>query len=235
MGPRYANEQLRAVSLHAYFPGRFAVLGALEALQDELGTEWPDLFVPNVPPNQAPALLPYVLRSSDQRRALHVAINHVGYVAHDYPGYSSFVAAAAPLLHRVLELGRVSALNRIVYRYDNAIALSRMEDGTLPIGDFLSVPLTDAQHLTALDLRWTTAFDRGQLDVHLKVEGTRPEQLLLEVIGRVDARGPVDALLGDAALAHGRALDAFEGLITDRFRAFLEGTDAEATRPEEDE
>ena len=47
-GPQYPNQQLRSVSLETFFPGRFSMLAGLERLQSRVGSELPNLFVPNV-------------------------------------------------------------------------------------------------------------------------------------------------------------------------------------------
>lgn len=228
-GPKYPNQQLRSVSLETYFAGRFSALAGLRDVQDAFTADFPNLFVPNARDGQALDLSPYVLRSADDSKALGLAINQATFVSFAYPGFAAFVAEALPRLARTLELIGISTLNRVVYKYENAIGLSRDTDGVLPVGQIFNFPLPDGGQLDTLrevNFIWRRTWNRGQFVGHLFVEKKENQETLVAVLAAfVDPAGAAVDLRQFAQAAHDEAQAVFERMITDTFRELIRGDD----------
>ncbi len=242
-GPRYPNQQLRAVALETYFRGRFSMLNALEKVQAEFGDRFPNLFVPHAQHGASPALQPFQLRSAQLDETLGVAVNQASYVSFDYPGSDRFLASAAALLPRVLELGGVQKLERVVYRYENEIGLSRDADRVIPLQQLVNIAPPPGcgsadEGVIGMEMAWTTRWSHGLLNVQAAVDeapGPAGAVLRLTIAATVSPAGPPEQLATYASQAHGRALAAFEALITPTFREFLVGSDEAAADPEAEE
>jgi len=228
-GPEYRNQQLRSVSLETFFPGQFSVYSGLSAVQRELSTRMPDLFVPNAQPGYATALRPQQFRSRDRSEALAIALNQATYISFEYPGQLTFIRDAVDLLSRTLELLEISDLNRVVYRYENEIGIGRGENDVLPLNRILKMPETKwcgFDSLLAAEMEWTRAWDRGQMLTRLAVEGDEGALVLkLSLAAQVSPAGSAGDLMEYAEAAHTVARDCFDSMITDEFRAVLRGDD----------
>ena len=223
MSPKFPNQQLRSVSLETFFPGRFATATAWPVVQDLVAESLPNLYVPGDRPDQAPALRPYHLRNDEGTRSLALSINQATYIAREYPGYDAFVAEAVPLRERVHDAIGVTTLTRVVYRYENAIGVSRREDGALGLGSILKLGLPSwlgADDFRSLNLEWRRVWERGEVYGSVAQEG-EPGHDLLRISIAADVRD-TDRLAEAAALAHRRAYDTFDSMIADTFRSFLE-------------
>ncbi len=127
-GRRYPNQQLRAVSLEVFFRGRMATFSRFERVQERFKDELPDLFVPSAIPNEPSAMRPYHLRSADGQESLAIAVNQVALVSFDYPGHAKFLERVARTLPYVLKEFGVEDLARVLYRYENELALVSSPD-----------------------------------------------------------------------------------------------------------
>lgn len=223
MAPKFPNQQLRSVSLETFFPGRFATTTAWPTVQELLSDSLPNLYVPGDRPDQAPALRPYHLRNVEGTRSLALAINQATYVALEYPGFEAFVGEAVPLLERVHREVGVTKLTRVAYRYENAIGVSRSADGALGLANILKLDLPawlGADGFRGLHLEWRRIWAHGEVYGSVLQEG-EPGHDVLRISIAADVRD-ADRLAEAAALAHERAYDTFDGMITDTFRSFLE-------------
>lgn len=217
------------MSLETFFPGRFATTTAWPKVQELTADRLPHLFVPGDVAQQAPALRPYQLRNPEQTRSLALAINQATYVAFDYPGFDEFEAEAVPLLQQVHELIGVTSCTRVAFRYENAIDVGRSQDGTLGLGEVVSLEFPDwlgQNGFLQLGFEWRRTWERGELygKVFQEAEDGRD---VLRISIAADVRDT--ARLAEATkLAHVRARDIFDRMITAKFRAFLEWMPGEA-------
>jgi uncharacterized protein (TIGR04255 family) len=224
-GPKYPNQQLRAVSLEAYFPGQFSVLAGLASVQALVRSELPNLFVPNVEPGQAPALRPFQLRNVENSESLAFAINQASYVSFRYPGFDAMKARAVPLLRDALGKLDVEKLNRVTYRYENEIGIGRDERAALPLDRILKLdlPVWCGSQFTKLNLDSQWLWDGGQVAVSVHVDGPIGAEILkFSIAASMTANvGPVSSLGRYADAVHNEANRIFETMITDDFREYI--------------
>lgn len=227
-GPKYSNQQLRAVSLEAYFRGRLGFRDGAARVQRKLEKELPHLYVPNAKPEVALDLQPYQLRNENSTESLAMAVNQVAYASFDYPGHESFLRRALTLMSTALAEIEVSNLERVINRYENEIALARDDKDIVPVHKVLRLPADrwwQPDSLTELTWSWTQHARRGQLAIRVAVEGEArvAEKLLISIVSVVMPAGPVTDLRRFAGEAHEAARAWFESAITDEFREYIEG------------
>lgn len=237
-GPKYPNQQLRSVSLETYFPGELRALSALGNIQDAVRETFPNLFVPHVQPGEAPALRPFQLRNADQSKSLAVAVNQATYVSFAYPGHTAFATEAVPILAIALNALKPSQLNRVVYRYENELGLSRDAEGSLGIERifpaiiprvFAEGPLAGPCMAvnSALEHVWQEHGRSGACGFHARAEGTGITTVLkITVFGTVENCAIAD-LDKAAAAAHRVGVGLFEALISTEFRDFISASSKE--------
>lgn len=229
-GPKYPNQQLRSVSLEAYFPGRLGIYSRLGDVQEHFRSQLPNLYVPNANPGDAYALRPFQLRDAEGSRSLAIAVNQVTFVAFKYPGSETFLSEALAAIGTTLGILGLDALNRITYRYENEIGISR-EDGRIPLERLFPkvLPQGADSPLLALDCSWQDRWSydglAGSRECHARVEsapGSQAETLKVSIA--VSATGADPALSVDSATVgaiHRVAVALFERLISDDFRKYI--------------
>lgn len=226
-GPKYPNQQLRSVSLETFFHGSLAAANRFADVQAANIERFPLLFVPLVEDGEPLAMRPYQLASEDRSQTLALAVNQATLVERNYPGHESFLPDASMLLASTLETLGVTELTRVIFRYDNAISLSRESDGTFPVHRVFNfgAPLLLNVGFADLDLTWSQPVDGGLLHVDMQLE-TRGQhgRLLANVAAEVKGGSPTE-LSALASAAHSHAVNAFESMITSDFRRLIEGED----------
>jgi uncharacterized protein (TIGR04255 family) len=227
----YPNQQLRSVSLQCYFRGQFSVFAELAGLQRELARRFPDLFVPNAQPGQAPALQPYELRGESE--ALRWAANQVAYVSYAYPGHEQFLAEALPLLSKALARFGIEGLERVAYVYDNEIGIAKGPDGGFALGTILDASTlpswATAEAYQGFELNVTGRWPKGWKQTRVSLQdGGAVGALRMQINTVVTPAGPAAALAAAADAAHAEASATFEAMISDAFRRYLSGEEAGA-------
>lgn len=225
--PTYKNQQLRAVSLETYFRGRLGFREAATRVQNAVDARLPNLYVPNSKPGQPIDLQPYQLRDDDSTESLALAANQVAYISHDYAGHGVFKTRAIGLIEPALKELGVQTLLRVIYRYENEIAITRDDREVIPLDKILKVPgrpWWQGDALTEISASWSQATMYGRLGIRIAVEPGQPvEKLLVSIASVVIPAGPVTALETYVAQSHATASEWFEGAITDEFRAYIKG------------
>lgn len=227
MAPTYANQQLRSVSLETYFRGRLSYRDAAGRVQRRVEKELPHLFVPNSRPDAASDLQAYQLRSDNGEKTVALAVNQVTYVSRSYPGHEQFCRDALSFIPAALGDYGVEQLERVVYRYENEVAITRDEREVIPVNKVLklsNLPWWRADDLTDVNCTWTQHTPHGRLGIRVAVEGDgTAEKMLISIISMIIPGGPVGTLAHLARQAHDSARAWFEGAITDDFRAYIKG------------
>jgi len=226
-GPRYPNQQLRAVALETYFLGRLSVFTDAALVQKRFAEAFPKLYVPHTKGGEALYLRPFQLRSADDTSALAISLNQVSYVSLAYPGHQQFLADAIPALSSTLEILGVYQLQRVIFRYENEIGLGRFDDGTLPLESVFGFTLPDSEGprgLQSCDIDTTRKWDHGQVGVKIGVVTENGGDVLkFSIVVAVLSPGPLADLETRARLAHDEAVRRFESMISEDFRHFLKG------------
>lgn len=231
-GPKYPNQQLKAVSLEAFFPGELSTLSSFGAVQQAFAASFPKLFVPNVRAGEAYALRPYVLRNDAQDRAVNLAVNQISYLATVYPGYASFSADAIPAIQTALEIIKPRTLNRVVFRYENEVGIQRQSDKSLPIDRIFPGVLHPQLNgaCRSIDVQYECAFKNGSASgsrgYHARVEErSGNEVLLVTVYCGVENTKSIGDFAAAAQVGHDVAYGLFETLISEEFRKFISGNE----------
>lgn len=232
--PKYPNQQLRSVSIETYFPGRLRALAALAEVQDAVGDSLTNLYVPHVQGGEAVALRPYQLRDDGQRRSLALSVNQATFISFQYPGFDAFCSEAVPILSRVLGIVRPPHLNRVVFRYENEVGVSRMPDGIAPVARIFPgvlAPLCAGTGpngaCTTLDsaqeARWRDGQEQGVRGFHARLEENHGSDVLrVSVYSAVETeKRSLGDLMRCVEAAHTTAAAVFEQIISEDFRAFI--------------
>lgn len=229
--PKYPNQQLRSVSLEAYFPGRLGMYAALGRIQERVEEHLPTLFVPNAKDGEANALRPFQMRDVDGQRSLAVAINQVTFISFKYPGYDAFAAEAVPVVQSAIESLGSPKLNRVVYRYENELGFARQDAATLVAAAFpgIRIPVLSEGPLAGPFLRMDASYEHawkkdrfnGVRGFHARAEeGAGMPVFRVTVYGTVEDCMP-DNLAAATSAAHSVSIELFEALISDSFRDFI--------------
>lgn len=227
-GPKYPNQQLGAVSLETFFPGSLRAVNRFELVQDAFAQDFPNLFVPKVEDGEPIAMRPLQLTSADRGKVIALAVNQATFVEREYGGHETFLDEAVSTLERVLSLVELKRLNRVVYRYDNAISLGREDDGLYPVHRVFSLgsPLFGNAGVANFDLTWCQPSANGRLHVDMLLEQQRGPNAVLRasIAAEVPCSGPSE-LRERAEQAHADAVEMFESTITNQFRDLIQGGD----------
>lgn len=229
-GPKYPNQQLRSVTLEAYFRGKFSILCALPAIQDRFGVEYPNLFVPNAEDGAPTTLKPYRLMSEGGADAIGVALNQVQYHSRQYPGHAEFIQAGCSRIRACLALGEITELSRVVYRYDNLIGLIADERGLLPLDrviDFGSAVMPTGAKYAGFHSTWSYMLDGVAVSVEARVEASEGggPALALAIAAAISGPFSVDQIEDATSAVHSPALAQFEAMITDEFRSIIQSAE----------
>ena len=233
-GPEYPNQQLKSVSLETYFKGKLDVVIRLGEVQARFSERLSELYVPNVQAGDALALRPYQLRPPDQSETLAVAVNQATYASFRYPGYTAFIAQATTFLEPTLAILGIDRLERVVYRYENEIALSRDENQEIPVQEIVCVAAVDVEGVLgvrALDVSWTRRWLHGTVGAKVVVEAAPHlgiDVLRISIFAEHNPAGAAASLRDYADSVHALARSVFESMITAEFRTFLRGGQADA-------
>ncbi len=201
-------------------------------VQAELESELPQLLVPNARDSEPLALHPFHLRNDSNTRSLAMSVNQTSYFAlGDYPGSNTFLKEAELTITRALELMEIDTLNRVAYRYDNAIPLAGEAGEELPLEHLIN--LSDSGWLgttsfTKLSVDWERKWQSGRLGGRIFQESKEYGQCVRMILfATVDPAGSREKLGEFASKAHAQALLLFEDIITNSFREFLKLTPPE--------
>lgn len=212
------------MSLETFFGGHLSVLARAGQVQDTFAERFDSLFVPNVNPGEPLALRPYQLRPRGQHEPLAIAVNQATYVSFRYPGHCVFLDTATDVLASTLEILGIERLERVVYRYENEMALQRVGSGAVALSDIFRLTFPDGpgDGLTSFDMDWTRQWPQGLAGTRIWLEDDAGVCLLRWTLtATVVPAGPSASLREYATAAHEHASQCFEQLITDKFRQFL--------------
>ncbi len=230
----YPNSPLDDVACEIRFPGEMAVECNRHLFWEQIREEYPQIRVPKVDADAAPALQHYRFCSASGTRRVAVALNSLGYSDTKYPGHEAFLIE----MQRITDIFRqvfpgIRLVNRVGWRYINLIPFAR-ESGLVPIKRILKADLLlphnalDAPKV--FDIRVETQQDGGTAIFRLATvakksgQGFEQEALLLDIDFGCDAQ---DMEFKDyltyihRARRHNRQL--FDEIITSDYRKYLRG------------
>jgi uncharacterized protein (TIGR04255 family) len=159
-------------------------------------------------------------------------VNQATLTSFDYPGYAAFAGEAVPLLTAVLRGIKPRKLNRVVFRYENVIGMSRDDDGTLPAEAVFpgiipkvfdpSRGATPANSInSAYEHTCSAGRYKGVRGFHARAEdGDGFTTFKVTVFGAVE-KCEILELAAATEVAHDIGYRLFEQLISDSFRKLI--------------
>lgn len=155
----YPNAPLVEAIFEIRFPANLAVECHRDKIYDVFKGDLPQVFVPNIPPNTAPALGLYNFQSDDQAKTVLFSINTCSFSSKKYPGFKAFSLEALRYLNLFGKKFKLSGLKRIGLRYVNIIPYTR-ENGFVPVKRFFNfgfnLPEVVPQELKGFEAAFTT-------------------------------------------------------------------------------
>ena len=235
-GPLYPNQPLINVATEVRFRGDLKVESIRPEFHQTIRSEFPQLMVPQAEQGVAPALQHYRFENDQSSHGVQVAVHSFSYYSRDYPGHEAFLSVVESLLEEFVRLIGVLHVNRIGWRYINAIPFAR-ENGFVPLhryfGQIFGMELRRDHLFKSADMRATMPTNDAQLNMALKTveskDAPQEESLLLDIDAFktyesqvMDATG----VMGEIRQSHASGYSVFESLITKDYRAYLLGEDS---------
>lgn len=232
-GPLYPNQPLVDVATEVRFRGDLRVESIRPRFHRKIRNDFPQLMVPGAEQGVAPALQHYRFENDRHSHGMQLAVHSFSYYSRDYPGHDAFLETTSTLLEEFVRLIGELHVNRIGWRYINAIPFAR-ESGLVPLhrffGHIFGMELSRKHHFASVDFRATLPTGNGRLNMALK-SGTskdvpQEESLLLDIDAfRSYQSQSMDAesIMNEVRTVHSSAYNVFEALITDDYRAYLLG------------
>ncbi len=232
-GPLYPNQPLINVATEVRFRGDLRVETIRPQYHRSIRSEYPQLMVPGAEEGVAPALQHYRFENDRRTRGIQLAVHSFSCYSRDYPGHHEFLAATTRLLETFVRLIGELYVNRIGWRYINAIPFAR-ESGLVPLHRFFQqifgMDLTRDHRFTSVDCRATQPIDDALLNMTLQTVSSKDapeeESLLLDI----DAfqsfeseRMEAPSIMTEIRRVHSSGYGVFENLITENYRAHLRG------------
>lgn len=226
-GPKYPNQQLRQVSLEAFFPGQLGALGGFGRVQDLFKQRLPHLFVPNINSGDPAALRPFLLADDGRQSTLSLAVNQVAFSRRRYPGYAAFKADAIPTISAVLRELAPDKLTRVVYRYENEVGVPS-DQGVFFVDQFfpgiLPAILSERTRVvnSNVESSWSDDVSAGSEGFQAQLEESPFGFPVLKINIFATVENITIAELESAAdRAHERAFTLFEKAISTSFKSFI--------------
>ena len=234
-GPLYPNQPLINVATEVRFRGNLKVEAIRPEFHQIIRGEFPQLMVPQAEQGVAPALQHYRFENDQSSHGVQVAVHSFSYYSRDYPGHEAFLAVVDSLLEDFVRLIGILHVNRIGWRYINAIPFAR-ENGLVPLHRFFDqifgMELRRDHQFTSADMRATLPTNDTQLNLTLKTveskDARREERLLLDIDAfKTFESQMMDAtdVMGEIRQSHASGYSVFESLITKDYRTYLVGED----------
>lgn len=227
--PEYPNSPLQGVVFEIRFPGE----PAIECHRDDFfaiaRAEYPHVFVPKLKPGAAAALSPYRFQRGDDSGSLLTALNLFAYQTSVYPGFPRFSYDVLRWIRAFGELYKIGPLTRTGLRYTNIIPYAPSD--AFPVTNFFDVSITlgavKSSCFSRFSLSASIPSEAGALTVQIdEIETSDSEQpaILLDfdfAISSPDLH--IDHIEQYLEASHAETKRLFEGLLSDRYRAFMRG------------
>ena len=195
--------------------------------------EFPQLMVPEAEQGVAPALQPYRFENNRKSHGVQLAVHSFSYYSREYPGHDAFLAVVDSLLAEFVRLIGHLDVNRIGWRYINAIPFAR-ENGLVPLhrffGQIFGMELTQDHLFMSADMKATLPKGDAELNIALKTVQSKDvpqeESLLLDIDAfQTYESKEMDAtdVMSEIRRAHTSGYSVFESSITKSYRAYLLG------------
>jgi uncharacterized protein (TIGR04255 family) len=226
----YPNQPLVEVVFELQFPGELVIECQRHTFWNRIREGYPLVFVPSAKPDRPLALEPYRFQrdGDNQSPGIALAMHRFAMYVRRYEGYPVFRAEFLRLLDEFQSVFALERLTRAGWRYVNVIPFVR-DAGVIPLQRFLKLDVHmpgPGRQFTSLDLSFESRETSGSVTTRLKSVRAESgqEALLLDFdFGRLGDDLRFSEVGQYMEEAHGYTRGLFESLITDDYRAYLEG------------
>lgn len=231
----YPNQPLVQVATEIRFDGKLVVEAKRHEFQEKIKDDYPRLMVQAASHGVAPPLQHYRFEKDDNSSGALLAINSFVYYSRNYPGHDIFIKEALAVFGAAIDTIGDIDINRIGWRYINAIPFVR-EDDLIPLARYFSSEsiigtLVD-KPLAMVSLAISSVTDEANINLRMASQKTPSggeETIVLDtdsfLVGDDSLKLRADDVAGHIHRLHGVGHNLFEDLITDEYRGFLEGGD----------
>ncbi|RIH90644.1 sporadTIGR04255: family protein [Calidithermus terrae] len=184
---------LQLAVLELRFPGDPEVEVARGRFYQKIRSEFPEVYVPTLEPNQAPALQAYQFATPNRTRTVNVALNSFAYVVQgsEYKSFEVFIKSFRHYFNFFTsEYGSLPGLTRIGLRYINFLPLERNAAGMILYSPLNLPQLSDSPRRNVGVLSESLE-GRGLLRVYISSTGADPR------MDKVGAELPRDKVILD--------------------------------------
>ena len=237
-GPLYPNQPLVEVTTEVRFNGELAIEALRPNFQNHVRKHYPNLMVPGAQQGIAPSLQPIRFESDDKLSGIQLAINSFSYYTRQYPGHEIFIKNLNQLVEDFLSMIGSIQVNRIGWRYINAIPFTR-ENGLLPLNRYFCVNnyfgnMLD-ESFSDVNFSALKPLDGKQLNIKIETASTKIEPYSESILLDIDVfdlfEPPVNtkqfSLIEGIKSVHDTAYGVFESMISKTYREYLRGSNDE--------
>lgn len=233
-GPLYPNQPLVEVAVEVRFAAELLAEAQRPAFQAQVRDEYPRLLLPGAQGGVAPPFQHYRFEKDDESAGVQIAVNSFSCYSRQYPGASGFISETTRLFGLFWELVPELRINRVGWRYINAIPFIR-ESVSIPLSNYFTQDSIFGtgihDNYTQVSLKAVYGDDPDAVSVRLgsAVAAASPEEeaLILDIDCSVTAIKDGSHVPKAVSDLHDRARGVFEEIISEQYRCFLRGDDDE--------
>lgn len=230
----YPNQPLTSVAIEIRFRGDLGVERNRARIQKKIRDIYPNLLVPNIDPNIAPAKQPFRFEDDSKQNGIQCSICNFGIYTRDYQGHKAFIAELTRVLSVFGEGLDPLRVTRIGWRYINEMAFTR-EQEKIPVHRFLSKsgPMGFAVSKNALALSHKVLLEEKDVRLNIRLDSKdHTEQMGHEALFfdidtfKEYAPGTEmdrQKIIWHIQRLHRSAYRFFESSINPTYRSYLEG------------
>lgn len=228
----YPNSPLIEIVFEIRFPGEPAIECHRDRFYNEVRSEYSNILVPKLLPQQFPALQPYRFEKVDGSAGITIAINRFSYYCRKYSGYKKFKNEAMKLINKFNDIYNLNKLNRTGLRYINIIPFTRLK-GIIPLNNFLNLSFKGPNYISnefeSIMVNFTSKLNNDSITLNIKNIKSIPipieekEAILLDIDYAKTYNLKVKKVKKYMEESHKYNKELFEDLITDQYRKYLKG------------
>lgn len=225
----YPNSPLVEVVCEIRFSAELSIECRRDEFYNKIRDNYSNILVPQTDGFSAGALAPYRFENQSRNSGIMLAINRFSYYVKDYSGHKPFIKEFIRLTKILGETFTLNHLNRLGWRYINAIPFTR-EDGIVPLQQFinfdLNLPGDVSRKYENFSFTFISRVAKGTITTKIESVARSDEQqeaILLDFdFSRVEDLS-MSKIAAHVDEAHNQSRRLFENYITDEYRQYLRG------------
>lgn len=230
----YPNQPLTSVAIEIRFRGDLGVERSRAQIQQKVRDAYPNLFVPNIDPNVAPATQPFRFEDDARKNGIQFSICNFGIYSRDYPGHKALIAELTRVLSIFAKDLDPLRVTRIGWRYINEMAFTR-EQEKIPVHRFLSKsgPMGFAVSADTLAMSYKVLLEEKDARLNVRLDSKDHTEQMghealffdIDIFKEYSPGIEMDQqkIIWHIQRLHGSAYRFFEGSINSTYRSYLKG------------